>query len=276
MPNFHPNNSWSNWLLDTMIVSFWLGCIACGILIAGHYVFFPYWPCYFTALLPPENRHFAILTLYGIQYFYMLQCIWAIINIQGTFILTYGWYIFQISHEYFCFNNEISAKSQLKRWQRQKTIAGFRTIEEFPRRYRQFQILHVNFEQIFCKLIMPLEAVITFLAIFCNFSLIHHKNRLSPSNLAILLIWTVGVTGFWLTALSFCGIMYKKSAKTLVTIRKKHWGSRHLNLCMKKFVRSCHPISYGSGRMYVIRMLSTFKFIRHVSRGTFKALLTAH
>lgn len=278
MPDFDPNRSESNKIHDLLILCNNIASYTCGILIACHYFFFPHWPCYFTSFYPGQDVHVTYLILNGVQYFYTIQFVWTILTNQSTFLMTYGWFMIQISNEYFCFSDktreELITFREQKYRGRQKIMSNFRTSDVFPLKYRQFQILHLQFNEVYSSAIMPMQTVVTFLAVFCNFSLVRHKGKLTTSNVVILWIWTAGATGFWLIVLFYCGSMYNQSARVLLIIRNNDWGSKRKNTMMKKFVRSCSPISYGYGKMYVIRMISTFKFITNVTRGTFKVLLT--
>lgn len=277
MPYFDPNLSCANYVFDAMITSGTILAPACGFFISCHYLFYPHWPCYVSSLVPPEEFTFTIWLCSGIFYFCVLQIIWAVLLIQGVCFLTYGWYMYLISHEYYCFAETARGppgKRAQRVWSMQKNTKAFRSYEEFPLRYRQFQILHLNFMEVFSSMIIPMQGTITNLALFCNFSLIKYNDIMNMTNTAILLIWSVGGTVNWLVALTFTGSMYTKSVRSLNTVKNKDWGSKTKNMVMKRFAKSCKPLSYGYGRMYVIRMVSVLKFIRHLTRGTFRVLLT--
>ncbi|CAL8140550.1 unnamed protein product [Orchesella dallaii] len=56
--------------------------------------------------------------------------------------------------------------------------------------------------------------------------------------------------------------------------KPSRFPDRHSRAYMKRFRRSCKPISLGTDGMYVIRPISVLKFLRGNIRGTMRALLS--
>lgn len=278
MPTFNPNHSIRNWIFDGLIFCMCLMSPIYGLVISSHYVFFPDWPSYMTSLVPQQHRTWHVYVTFGMVYFVALQMIWAALTVGCIIIFTFGWFTWLVTDEYFCFPEQSRRPPQgiqaKQIWSQQRAIPAFRSFELFPFKYRELEIIILNFMEVFSPIIIPLQTAITILGIFCNVSLIKYNELLNAANTCLLLIWSGGGTTCALIALTFCGMTHNKSVRMLRTMRAKNWGSKERNSIMKRFVRSCKPLSYGYGRMYIIRKISVFKFMRHLTRGTFRCLLT--
>lgn len=277
MPSFNRDRSPINLIFNIFMLYMGFCCPMAGLFIGCHYFFFPRWPCYMSSLVPPEHFTFPLYIFFGFMYVLALQMLWSLLLTTAVAVFTVGYYMWFLTTEYFCFPDNpkgpqgIQAK---KLWKCQKACPGFRSFESIPFQYRKLQILHLNMLEICSSFIVPMQMIITKLGLFCNFSLIKYRHMLNMTNTVILLFWSVGSTIIALIALTFCANVHVKTTKMLKTMKTKNWGSSLKNMIIKKFIRSCKPLSYGYGRMYVIRKVSVFKFLRHLTRGTFRLLLT--
>ncbi|CAL8081086.1 unnamed protein product [Orchesella dallaii] len=269
MPTFDPNVSCDSWIFDIFLTGIGALFPLFGLIISCHYLLFPHWPVYLSSLVDPEDLTIDILLASGLIYFYGLQMIWAFLLNVCVVLLTIGRYCWLLADEFYCDDG-----SQGKKILYQKTTSAFHQMDTYRLYYRQFEILHVNVLQVFSFIIVPGQALILNLALFCNFSLVRYSELMNVTNAFILLLWSIGGSFAAFLGLHYCGSMYNKSVKVLRSIGNKNWGSSHNNKLMKKFAKSCKPISYGYGRMYVIRKISVFKFFLSLIRGTFRALLT--
>lgn len=277
MPSFNRGRSSINIIFNLFFV--WLGflCPMAGLFIGCHYFFFPRWPCYFSSLIPIEYFTFPVYIFFGFGYVAGLQMLWSLLFTNTIFLTTVGYYMWFLTTEYFCFPDTGKPPpgiQAMKIWKCQKTRRGFRSFQSIPFQYRKLQIFHLNFMEVCSSFIVPLQTIITKLGLFCNVSLIKYRHILNIANTVILMFWSFGSTMIALVALTLCAHLHVKTTKMLKTIKNKDWGSPQKNKVMKKFVRSCTPISYGYGRIYVIRKVSVLKFLRHLTRGTFRLLLT--
>ncbi|CAL8140113.1 unnamed protein product [Orchesella dallaii] len=264
MPDFNAEKYKVNKLFSGILMALTIYCPICGFIISCHYIPFYDWPVYLISNVPQEYRSFPLIIVFGIDYFYALQMTWSLLLINAVCLLTTGLYNWLLLNEFVCRNGEV---------QGQKTVSRFRDISEIQVNYRKFELMNLKLLKLYCGIIIPLEGVILNLALFSNFSLIMYKHLLTPINAAILVLWTVAGTGFVLVGLTYCGALYLKGVKVLGSMKKKDWGSARNNKLMKKFVKSCIPIQIGYGRMYVIRKVSVFKFLRSLTKGTVRVLL---
>ncbi|CAL8125326.1 unnamed protein product [Orchesella dallaii] len=140
--------------------------------------------------------------------------------------------------------------------------------------YRTAQILHERVLNIFQYLIVPLQTVITNLIIFCCVMIIKYGRNLKPSSIGMLVSWGLFGLGFWYLVLLLGGYLYMNGKKVLLSWKYHLWNRRAEAKMMSKFRRSCRPIMINFGRTYVIKRLSVLKFLRGVSRGILRTLLT--
>ncbi|CAL8085587.1 unnamed protein product [Orchesella dallaii] len=96
---------------------------------------------------------------------------------------------------------------------------------------------------------------------------------MDPTILIILSFWAGGGVTATFILLEVCSNLYKLTQRALASMkRRKDWGSIRETKYMKKFVKSCKPLSIGYGNTYVIRKKSVLNFFKFVARGTFRAL----
>ncbi|CAL8140109.1 unnamed protein product [Orchesella dallaii] len=265
MPSFNSEEYLVNKLLNGMLMVITVGCPFCGFLVSCHYILFYDWSVYLISIVPQEYKTWPLITFFGLDYFYGLQTVWAVMLNTCVYFTTTGLYNWLMLREFFC-SNDGTVNGQ-------KTSRKFRDISVIQVNYRKFEMMQLKHVRLYCGILIPFEGVILNLALFCNVSLIRYNHLISLINVGILLIWTVGGTGFVLIGLTYCGALYNKGVKVLGSMKKKDWGSAFNNKLMKKFVKSCIPIQIGYGRMYVIRNVSVFKFLRSFTRGTVRVLL---
>ncbi|CAL8140111.1 unnamed protein product [Orchesella dallaii] len=264
MPTFNSEECLVNKLFNGILIAITVACPLCGLFVNCHYILFQDWSVYPISIVPQQYRTWPVIILFGLDYFYMLQTVWAVVLTNSTYFMTTGFYNWLMLNEFLCSNGRLNA---------QKRMSKFRDISVIQLNYRKFEMLQIKHLRLVCGTIIPLERVILNLALFCNFCLIAYKPLLAPINTGILLVWSVGGTVFALIGLTYCGALYNKGVKVLGSIKKKDWGSARNNKLIKMFVKSCIPIQIGYGRMYVLRKVNVLKFLRSLTRGTIRVLL---
>ncbi|CAL8085541.1 unnamed protein product [Orchesella dallaii] len=111
--------------------------------------------------------------------------------------------------------------------------------------------------------------------IFSTFSLLKHLDEMDITVVAIFGIWEGICFTSWFVALKLCANIYNVTQRALGSMRRREdWGSQMEKKFMKKFLKSCKPLSIGYGKTYVIRNVSILNFFKFIIRGTARALLT--
>lgn len=139
--------------------------------------------------------------------------------------------------------------------------------------YVQLQILHIAFVDIMGIMILPLTICATNLILFSNYILIRHWDRINLIVAGMLFILSlICIVGVAVTFAVFAAI--KEKCKTaMYSIKNKNWGSRWANKEIRKVFGARKAISYGYGSMCVISKKSLLKFLKCITRGTFRTLL---
>ncbi len=91
----------------------------------------------------------------------------------------------------------------------------------------------------------------------------------------VIMISFVVVFSFgWASILALTGFQYKWSIKTVQSWKRHVWSKRTDRLYVFKICKSCRPLSFGDGKMYVIKQSTVLAFLRSLSKNTLKALVT--
>ncbi len=277
MPHCDPSTSFHNKYFDFAIFSLGISFPFCGLMVSLHSMVYPDWSVYYTYLLPNNpiwlRRIFRVFT--AIHFTCALQSCWSLLLILIEFILINTRYIWLILTECVCDDGRRSTKRLISN--RQHSISSLRKAENLRMIYIQLEILHNNFLDFFGILTIPIYAIVLNLVLFSNFSLIRYWDALNFVIVGILLIWSVNSALLLVVIWGFFGDVHNLGAKVLKSILQKKggWGGRRIETMeMKKFVKSRKLLSYGLGKIYVIKRLSVLKFLKAVTYGTFKLLLT--
>lgn len=270
MKSRNPNTCLKNRYFDILLYLIGKVMPLTGFLISLHCHFYPDWPVYLTSLVPPEHLKWYIRVGFSIGFWYGHQSAWAILQVVVVIFLLNIWYMLILFREFYCDDGRPLSKRIIKSHQ---TSKGFREFETIKYYYLQLEILHIVWLDIVAIIFMPMNMVTNNVALFCNFNLIRDWQNINFSNAFVLLVWSVFSSVAVLVCFGFLGDIRSKGKRVLMSMRGKHWGSRMNNRCMAKFLRGRQPICYSYRRMYIIKRTSVLKFIKSVTRGTFRALL---
>ncbi|CAL8143369.1 unnamed protein product [Orchesella dallaii] len=266
MSSWNPEEDTVSRAFDALLMVTTIAFPFSGLVVSSHYIPFSHWSSYAISVLPSNYQSTPFKIVYGVWWFLFLQIIWAILLIGAFFVLTTARHTWLLLGEFHC-----GRKLQNVRM---KTSSELRKIETIRFKYRILEVLHLKLTLLWREFILPLESLILMLGIFGNFTLITYSEILTPLNAAIILIWVLVATSFVILGLNFGGALYTRGCEVLGSMKNNDWGSRTNNKIMKKFVKSCRPIQIGYGRMYAIRKLSVLKYLRTLTKGTMRVLLT--
>lgn len=142
--------------------------------------------------------------------------------------------------------------------------------------WRTVQIFLLQVNQAIGVALVPFHTIFGQLCVTVVCMLLRQYNTM---NLTIRLLYiTWGLMGFlfWFVALFVGGCVHLYSKRTLNSWKYNNWKglSKQQLKELNKFRKSCPPLSIAYERAYVIRRLSALKFVRALSRGVFRVLLT--
>lgn len=165
-------------------------------------------------------------------------------------------------------------RAQLPYGLNHRTLSKLRLPQNLSIEYRKFEILHSLVIHCISIAIVPFNSAVLHFILFCNFMLIRHGHSLDNLSLALLIIWTLVLQGFWLMVLEVGGRFHKFSKSTLNSWKFLNIKDKCKKKYMKKFRKSCKPLYLGMQGYFVMNRLSVLKFLRGVIRGTFRTVVT--
>jgi len=272
MTAFNPNTCYTNLFIDTLLFIVGLALFSMGLLIGLHPWIFPHWPIYYTSLF--SNSFSSIPTiayvLHGIYYIWSFQLCHACLTVLTTLVLGFAPLWITVLKEFICRRDGDDRPLKF-----QKACKAFRAPENITMLYRRVQILNILLLDIVSPIILPLLGVVSYMIIYCNFSLIKHWRGMETSINVILAFWAAAGMIGPLVVLTVGSSLYNLTQRALTSMRRRdHWGSLAESKYMAKFVKSLKPLSIGDGQRFVIRKVTILKFFKFIARGTAKALLT--
>lgn len=262
MKNLDPDSCVENRALDGTLIVLAGILPTIAILVSMHSVIYPHWPCYLTSLLTPENWFFRILITSS--WFWMVQGVWAIIGILLLILLIYICYAWLLLKELNCATNSFKP-----RW----AISNFRDFKSVQIYYSQLQILHIAVMDILGILIVPLSSFSTNLILISNYTLIRHWEGINFIVVGMLLILSISCVSVVAVTFIVCAVVRENAVLALLSMKNFEWGSRRENKEMRMFVRARKAIGFGYGSMCLLTRKSVLKFLKCITRGTFRTLL---
>lgn len=264
LPNYNPNTSQSLKLIE------YLGAIICifmvitGLMNIAFYIRFPFTPnipgSYFLSQESPWYYHI------GFHIFHNYQTFVNYLNLAVSVgpIYFYGVLIMPL------FVNEFRLGKPSY-----KTSDNLRQAGNLVKMYRAMQLLQINLiNELLGRFLVPMQSVATILFVFSSFMLIRHGKTLDTLSCCLMGSWAFLATTFWGGVLLIGGILHSKGLKTLGSWKKYQWKNRMERKVMGKFGKSCKPVMISFGKAYVIRKATFLIFIRGLTRGLMRVLLT--
>lgn len=124
-------------------------------------------------------------------------------------------------------------------------------------------------------MLFPLTHIIVLkLSLYSQVSLIRKWNKLDKLTVAILVFASISGQAVWLFALHYSGDMVTESKRTVSSWKGREWKTSGETKFMKKFSKSCRPMTINYHNVYILKRSSILRFLKNVCRGTLRALLT--
>ncbi len=150
----------------------------------------------------------------------------------------------------------------------------FRTPQNLQLVYRMGQILMACINGLFGKLLIPFQTIATLLFVFGSYVTIKHHDKMKIISLLMILSWALLAAFGWGCILVMGGYLHSNGQKILTSWKKNVWKSRKERNEMKRFVKSCKPMAICYGKLFVIRRVSLMVFVRGLTRGLKRTILT--
>lgn len=229
------------------------------------YFIFPNSAAHLTSEIEDPRFKYAIVQCsYGLAIAWMAMSVCSMLALSTSALFIYYHLVLPIQAKEFRVGAAVRG---------QKALPDLRTVQHLPSVYRCMEYL-TNFQnRVLSQSLIPVQTVVLYLVLFCNTMLIKHWNRLNFTlRVTFITITGAGCLGwiFVIKTLSLCSVWNKK---TRASWKRNNWGKRADGLYMARFARSCKPMCVCFGKYYMVQPKSVLKFLRSVSRGTFRVLL---
>lgn len=127
------------------------------------------------------------------------------------------------------------------------------------------------------KILIPAYFINTIIPCFSLFILIKHRERVDLATILILSVWALLAPSAMCGILAIGGYLSKKGIKLLNSWKfyeNSQWKSFKERREMKKFRKSCKPISISQGNYYRITKISILLFVKNLCKALVKILIT--
>lgn len=156
-----------------------------------------------------------------------------------------------------------------------KSVASVRLPEKLILVHRSAQVfLQAYVLPVLGYLLVPAQAMITHMVMFACFLLTKHGDKVSQTMKSVVISWALLAAITWIAILELCGFIHSGGVGLLKSWKYHRWSCRKDKKLMSRFRKSCKPIMIHYGRTYGIRRITVLKFVRGLSKGIFRTLLT--
>lgn len=260
MPNYNPNKDRYMKGVEYLLIILGLGIIAMTTINVSAFLIFPTAPAVFGNVLPDEWYMFPvhyIFPLYIIPYCYAnVAAVTGIAVILGTVYIPF-----------------IVKELRVGR-SKYKTVDELRYSENLKVVYRMAQLNQIRINGLAGKLLIPAQAMVTLVFVFGGYVVIRHRSQMSTVPFLMVTSWTFAAAFGWGLVLTMGGYLQSHGVKILKSWKQHPWRSKNEKKEMNKFAKSCRPIMMCYGKMFAIRRVSLMSFVRGMTRGLMRAILT--
>jgi len=255
--------------INALLISLiWL-LLGCWILLSIVLSLFPRIRVSPASLIPRE--YFSLPLKIGVSF----ACTVSALAIHTNMLAVAQIIMMYVTHMTILVSREFFMEhEQLKGKHRYQTRNSLRTVKNIIVEYRSTEILHLNCMELLGFVMIPMHSIAANLVLFCNFIVITKRDEMNPFVLATLVTWSFGTGMFWYTVLELGRYIYTRGKKTLVSWKYADWGSRINDRIMSRFRKSCRPFMFQYGSTYVMSRRTPLKYLKGLTTGTFRVLLT--
>lgn len=262
-PHHDPNNSKFPILVDFILVYFSINLILTQLISSLVIYLFnnaPMFPCY---LLPDSSP-----LLIKVPLCFLYPCYVAFLLFSNSLVIILTCFAYGIFFVPFVVRElRVDRKSY-------KSVPELRQPSGLMPAYRSSQILQNQVNGLMGYFILPSQTMVTQIILLNTFTLITQSQHMSIPTLALMCVWTLTVAVFWSVILLMGGYLHFYGVKILTSWKYHAWPTKRDKKLMSKFRKSCPPIQVNFQKAYVIKRLTVLKFIRGLSRGILRILLT--
>lgn len=251
-----------------MVIEFGAACIF------GHSVFlflmsftaiiaFPHFPIFFGSILSPSAPFLLKLPIC-----YMLPIYSNFMLAVNSFLIVLTCYAYGVYFVPFVIIHLHMGRSKYS------SISALRKPPTLLNAYRSVQVFQQQVNNLIGIFIMPTQVMISQIVIVSCYTMIRQAGLMKPSTIYMLGCWAGATFGFWAFQLLIGGYLHFYGSKVLNSWKYHRWENKAEKKLMGKFRKSCKPVCLSYKTVYIIKRLTVLRFIRSISRGILRALLT--
>lgn len=236
--------------------------------MAFHVIFFPDCPVYLTSLfIQGIPKSLALLRMVMVIPFALGYGV-AVLGIGITLELH-----FQIMLAFIIFLTPIMSKDLRANLSYYRTSEQLRTLSNFVHEYRCLQIFHGIAMEIYGPLIIPFHSLASLLIVMGSSVLAAQRHELDWIIFLLILEVVLLTVVVWSGVLKFGGFYHKQWLKTVGSWKHFQWDKDDKNY-LKKFTKSCRALQIGDQSRFKFNKLSVLCYIRALTKGIVRTLLT--
>lgn len=243
-----------------MLLTINLFMIIIPITLALHVAAVPRSPMYVSSLVP--GNHHIVLALILVGYWTMVTQSSILLSIHLQGILAHVFYAIPIMSK--------DLRSGLKI---NRTKSDLRSPDNLTHEYRCCELVHCFEMEYYGKLILPLHMLVYVLIMFPSAILIQHSSHMHGKTILLIGLYIVEFFTIWSSILLFGGYYSAQNVKTIKSWKKLGWNKEDKKY-LSRFAKSCKPLQIGDQSRFKINKLSILFFVRGLSRGIVRILLT--
>ncbi|CAL8125318.1 unnamed protein product [Orchesella dallaii] len=263
MSTFDPNKSKYSLLFEAGLLLIFFDILLINFLTCSFVIYFPNTPAFVGSILP-EATPLPIRLLVA----YIYPCYY--LAIAGMNFYTYAIITFVYGIIFIPF---VLREFRLGR----RNYLSYDQLRQPPMiitAYRAVQILQRKSTDLFGQMLVPMQTLMGNIVVSCAYMIIKHRGILKPTTVAMLLGFSTTCGIFWGLILLLGGYINLYAKRILDSWKYHPWPTKQDRKLMRKFRKSCTPLMLNYGKTYIIKRLTVLKFIRGLSNGILRALLT--
>lgn len=263
MPNFDPNKSKYIKLVDFFVYSIVASFFLLNLVTTGFFIVWPTAPTLFGSVLPLKWYYFPLIYLFPIYTgtclnFYIVPVLVAAF-VLGTVFIPFTVRELRLGRKKYWANDTLRNP-----WKLQMI-------------YRNVQIIQHHINLLAGKLLVPFQTVTTLIFVLSGYVVLKHREHMAMAPFIMILSWTGLAPVIWALILTMGGFLHSNGLKILnswTLFQSDQRLSKFEKRVMAKFKASSKPIMICYGKMFVMRRVSVMVFVRGLSKGLLRALLT--
>lgn len=154
------------------------------------------------------------------------------------------------------------------------TVEEFRKPSNLVKVYRSIQLLNTITMEIVGKILVFTNVFMTFTPIYANFTLITYWNSINTVAKGFLILVLVSIFSLWAFVLQLGKFLHIRGEIMSISWKRAKWTTQKEAKEMSKFRKSCQMVLLKYEKVFIIRKITQFLYVKAVVKGTFRTILT--